>query len=513
MKTEQVPTHPEIGRSPWLGAIRSRYSALARDVAVEVAVVGAGITGLTAAYLLARAGRSVIVLERSRIGTGATGHTTAHLTAMPDSSYRELIQRFGKEHARLVWNSGMEAIAQIAAICAREAIDCDLARVDGWLIARREEDAPTVHEEVAALQYLGVAVDQPAERPIRCAAALRVAQQARFNPGQYLEGLARSAARHGARIHEESPVTGMHRDGVWRLEVGDGVRVRAERVFVATHTPVLTEYPLLHGLAPRESFVVGARVAHGAAPDALVDDVQDPYHYYRIEPGADHDLVIFGGEDRRTGAGSGEANPKRFADLTETLREWLPDVRFEVTRHWLAEEFMSPDGLPIIGPDRFDTSGERYIATGFAGVGMTFGTLAARLVSNWVLGRPDEYAPLYSSDRLELKSAEELEQHARAHAREQQHDGRLGVDQAVLEKLPRNEGVLVHDADGRHVAVFRDDEGTVHRRSAICTHRGCIVRWNAAAHTWDCPCHGSRFEPTGEVRAGPAVRPLEETGT
>lgn len=286
--------------------------------------------------------------------------------------------------------------------------------------------------------------------------------------------------------------------------------MRAARVFIATHTPVLTEYPMLHGLTPCESFVIGARVASGAAPDVLADDDASPYHYYRIVPCTDHDLVLFGGEDRATGAGPDQANPDRYRALEQTLREWLPDVAFDVEFRWLAQEFMSPDALPIIGPDALGDRDHVYVATGFAGVGMTFGTLSGMMCADWVLGRDNRYASLYAPARLQHTSVSAMERHTATHASEQQNDARMGESDAALSRLARGEGMLVRDARGQHIAAYRDDTGHLHRLSAICRHRGCIVRWNAAGRTWDCPCHGSRYECTGAVRAGPTVHPLDQ---
>ena len=501
--------------SPWQAALRGRYPTLEGVEDAEVAVVGAGIAGLTAALQLASAGPSVIAMEAQYVGTGATGSTSAHLSARPDISFRELLGRLGVEDARLVWESGVEAIDHIERTCREEAIDCGFTRVDDWLLARSSDQQAVVESEVQACRTLGIPSATAGRPPLDALAWHHLGSQGRFHPGQYLHGLALAATRRGARLYERSRVAHMEPSpggNGWTLTTSAAATVLARRVVVATHTPVLTEYPLLHQLKPQESFVVGALAPKGAAPDVLAYDAEDPYHYYRIEPYHDHDLVMLGGEDRKTGAGPQEVNAQRYDALEQTLRAWLPHVPLRFVHRWMAEEFVTENGLPIIGPDHFATHPGRFVATGFAGTGLTWGTLAGVMAADWVTGRASRYAELFAPRRYDA-DASDLEGHAREHADEMRRDESLGTPPAAVERLQPGEGTLLRDRGGDVVAVYRDETGIVHRLAGTCTHRGCPVHWNAAARTWDCHCHGSRFQATGAVHTGPAVEPLARQGT
>jgi glycine/D-amino acid oxidase-like deaminating enzyme/nitrite reductase/ring-hydroxylating ferredoxin subunit len=496
----------------------ANHPALSADLEVDVAIIGAGITGLTAAYQLAKDGLNVIVLERQSVGAGETSHTTAHLTARPDASASELIERFGEANARRVWASGVKAIRHIEGVCALENIDAHFERVDGWLIARNEGDRETVNDEVSALELLGVS-HELSHSPIHAHRSVRIPDQARFDVDRYLNGLAAVAVKKGATIFEHSAVVSMTGGKLHELTIvdpagpGSDARVlgiaRARRVIVATHVPIWTHYLVLDKLVPWQSYVIAAKVPSGVAPDALIDDTNDPYHYYRLEPRQGHDLVIFGGEDHRTG--SEEATTERFEALESELRSWLPEIPFEVMHRWSGEVWASLDGLPYIGPDLAPTP-ERFIATGFDGVGMTFGTLAGMMAADWAMDKANEYADLYAPGRLAARDLKDLVSQGIGFAKQLVTDRLPGANRSEsinAESIQPGHGAISETPNLGRVAAYRNPDSSLTTVSPVCTHAGCVVDWNDADHTWDCACHGSRFAPDGTVLAGPAVHPLK----
>ncbi len=322
----------ESRQPPWFDALESAFPALEADLEVEIAIVGGGITGLTAAYVLARAGHRVAVLERDRIGRAETGRTTAHLTARPDLAVHELISTFGRDAAQLVWDHGLEAIRRIETICRDEQIDAQFERVDGWVMAHAERDLPELEREARAIKQIGGDVDFPVASPFPGFDGMRIGGQARFHPGRYLEGLARAARAHGAMIFERTPVVKLHAGDITTLEIAalgredaNPVKLSSQSVILATHVPVLANPIVLDKLTPKQTYAIGLSVPAGTAPDVLADDTLEPYHYYRLEPGAGTDgadLVIFGGEDHPTG--QTDPDERHFAALEHALHSWCP---------------------------------------------------------------------------------------------------------------------------------------------------------------------------------------------
>ena len=487
-----------------------RFEKLSRDQRVDVAIVGGGITGLTAAYLLTAAGKSVAVLERGRCALVDTGHTTAHLTMVTDNRLSELVKTFGREHAQAAWDAGLAAIAQLDEIVRRESIACDFAWVPGYLHAPRAQSRRTVEVDFQAeaelAAQLGFDASLVADVPLMGGPGVRFEDQARFHPRKFLAGLARAIDAGGGRIYEHSEACEFCDDP---LSVkANGCTISCDDVVIATHNPLVGLSNLASAtlfqtkLALYTSYVVAGRVERNAVPDALFSDTGDPYDYLRLNPHRDYDLVIFGGEDHKTGQADDTA--ECFAALERRLRSLLPDVK--VMHRWSGQVIESPDGLPYLGR----SADHQYTATGFAGNGMTFGTLGAMMAVDGILGRTNPWVELFETGRKKIRGGMwDYITENKDYPYYLIRDRFAGAQGRSLRAVKRGQGRII-DLAGTRAAVYRDEKGAAVVRSAVCTHLGCEVAWNTAERTWDCPCHGSRFKPNGDVLAGPAESPLAE---
>jgi glycine/D-amino acid oxidase-like deaminating enzyme/nitrite reductase/ring-hydroxylating ferredoxin subunit len=478
------------------------FPPLAGDSIADVVVVGAGITGLTAALLLQRAGRKVMVIEADRIGSGETGHTTAHLTAVLDTRYHALEAKFGRDGARAAADSSRAAIDHIETWTREFAPDAGFRRVPAYLYAEDDKQRSELERELEALQRVGLdaaRVDQlPLPRP--AVAAVRIEQQAQFHPLEYLRQVTAQLLAAGGVIVEQTRMQEVEDGHPCVVKTSRGA-ITADHVLVATNQPVSTRFALHTKIAAYRTYAVAARL-NGTFPEGLFWDLQDPYHYTRVQQTRDGDFLIVGGEDHKTG--QQEDTRGCFARLEAYTRQLLPDA--EIVHRWSGQVVEPTDGLPYIG----DNPGDKHVhvATGFSGNGMTFGTLSAMIMSDAVLGRENPWAHLYRANRIKpLAQAREYITENVDFPAYLARD-RLGRGQvASASEIPRSEGRLLR-ADGKMLAVYRDEADGLHVRSAVCTHLGCNVRWNNAEHTWDCPCHGSRFDVEGCVVNGPATSDL-----
>jgi glycine/D-amino acid oxidase-like deaminating enzyme/nitrite reductase/ring-hydroxylating ferredoxin subunit len=484
--------------------------ALAGDLAVDAVIVGAGITGLTTAFLLARAGRRVAVLEADRIGAGTTGGTSAHVTQVLDHRYKDLASKFGEDGARQVATSTATALEQIASLVFEEGIDCDFARVPGYLYAESADDAGQIGDELEAARRAGVPVERVSNLPLPfpVAAAVRFPHQARFHPTAYLAGLAAALQKRGGRIFEGTRVLateGADSDGRCRVETAQGT-VTAGAVVLATHTPA--GFNLLQtAIEPMRSYVLAARLAGGRqVPDGLFWDTADPYHYTRRQPvpaASGSDWLVVGGADHPTG--QREETEQSYRDLERYVRERWPVAAIE--HRWSSQFYEPVDGLPFIGESPLGHN--VLVATGYSGTGLVLATLAAMLLADAVAGRENPWADLYRTTRVKpLAGGPKFVSLNVGVARHFVGDRLTAPKLGDLAQVAAGEGG-VFEVDGDKVAVSRSRTGEVRAVSAVCTHAGCLVHWNGAEQTWDCPCHGGRFTPRGEVLEGPPVKALK----
>ncbi len=508
----QQPEH----RSIWLatGELPAEPT-LVGDVQADVCVVGAGIAGLTTAYLLAREGKRVVVLDDGPIADGETAHTTAHLANALDDRFYRLEEIFDRETARLAAESHSAAIDTIERIVREEGIDCAFRRLDGYLFLSLSGSLDELRKERDAAVRCGLDVSLVERAPLAgfdTGMALRFPRQAQFHPLRYLAGLAEAITRDGGRIYTRTRATSISGGATARVETEGGGVVTAGSVVVATNTPVNDLLAIHTKQAPYRTYVIGLEIPAGAVTPALYWDTADPYHYVRLygeestPAGPGKDVLIVGGEDHKTG--HADDADERYRCLEEWTRQRFPEAGAVIFR-WSGQVMEPVDSLAYIGRNPGDADNV-YIATGDSGNGMTHGTIAGLLLTDLIQGRSNPWARVYDPSRITPGAAGEF---LREGVDTVAQYGRwlTGGDVSSPEEIPPGEGAVIRRGLTK-VAVYRAADGAVHELSAVCTHLQCIVSWNSDEKSWDCPCHGSRFDPYGAVLNGPANYPLERTG-
>ena len=507
---ERTPTMERTGasRSLWMAtADPPVFAPLTADAHARVCVVGAGIAGLSVAYRLAKSGVDVVVLDESDLRGGQTARTTGHLCDALDDRYFELEQLHGAEGARLAAHSHATAIDAIERTCVEEGIECDFARCDGYLV-RGEGDRRIglLDHEFDAASRAGLAVERVPAPPgalEHFGDALRFRHQARLHALDYLDGLARAVVRHGGRLHTQTRVDNVDGGANAGATASNGARVQAEHVVVATNVPFIDRLAIHTKQAAYRTYVVALRLDPGAVPDALLWDTLDPYHYVRVATTRTGTWLVVGGEDRKTG--QDDAPAVRYEVLESWAREHFP-MALDVGYQWSGQVIEPIDGLAFIGrnPGFADNV---HVVTGDSGNGLTHGTIAGLLIADVIAQGDSPWRALYAPNRRNLRAAD-------AYVRENLNfvpyyaDWVSGGEIEGLDALAIGEGAVLRR--GLHkVAAWRDDAGALHLHSAVCPHLGCVVHWNGAERSWDCPCHGSRFDAVdGRRLNGPAMRGL-----
>lgn len=474
---------------------------------VDLVVVGAGMAGLSTAFHACKRGLSVLVLDKGVAGSGETGRTTAHLSSALDDRYFHLERLHGEHGAQLAAASHVAAIADIEAIARAEAIECGFRRVPGYLSSAQPGEAGVEEllRELAASQRAGleVALEQSSARAFGGGPCLRFEQQAEFQPLAYLAGLIRAIARMGGTYATRTRVLDIdaHRS-MPSVALEGGRRLSAKAVVVATNSPILDRFAMHTKQAAYRSYALAFAVPTGAIERALYWDTADPYHYVRVA-GAD-DTLIVGGEDHKVGQSS--TPEQAWERLSHWTREHFPVVQ-EVRARWSGQIQEPADGLAFIGRNP-GTPAPVFIATGDSGNGLTHGAIAGLLLNDLLAERPNPWARLYQPSRKRAVVA--TRDFVRENANVALHFAHWLLPASRAERdIAKGEGRIVRRGL-RRVAVYVDAAGQRHERSAACPHLGCIVAWNRAEKSWDCPCHGSRFDPYGKVLTGPARADLAE---
>lgn len=479
----------------------AEHPSLSEDTEVDVAIVGAGITGLTAALALSEAGQRVMVLEAATVGAGVTGGSTGNLYATLASGQAPLRRKWGDRMAAEVVRARADAVDHIEETVERLAIDCQFKRQPAYRLSteERQHAGQDLNEELDALVSAGLDAEMTEGPGLPFDSwGIRVARQAQFNPLHYVEGLAKRLQGEGVVIVQHSPVREID-PGKGTVKT-DMAAITAKHIVHATHTPKGISL-VQAGMPVSREYAVSAKLRSGEYPEGIIW-LLDPFHSLRsYRHGEEHYLMVIG-----------EKHPlgHHQVESYRNLRDYL-EARFDVesfVHHWSAQQYSSPDGLPYIG--RMHGQDNLYMATGFAADGLVWGTLAGTIIADQILGRDNPWQAPFGARRI--RPGKSALQYAKENATVTKH---MIKDYLGTEKLDSFDGIgpgqaRVATVDGEKLAIHRTEAGELRVLSAVCPHMKCIVHWNPSESTWDCPCHGSRFDTDGEVIEGPAYHPLAQ---
>lgn len=487
-------------QSLWLEALPAdRYPRLEGDHTADVVVIGAGITGLTTALLLARRGARVAVVEADRVAGGATGNNTAKVTALQSTVYSALRRLHGPAAAADYAAAGADAVRRVATLVEEEGIGCDLRWRPALTVAMNAGEVPAVRGEADAAGAAGLPVrwTDEADLPFPVGGAVRLDEQIALHPVRYAHGLAEAIRRSGSEVYEGTRATELHKGALRRVRTTGGT-LSAGHVVVATHYPLFDRGGYFARLETSRSYCVAARV-RGALPTGMSINAGSPIRSLNTYG----DLLIVGGESHPVGArGTDDEHYRRLEDFART--HW--DVT-EISHRWSAQDSTFYDQLPVVG-SYTPVSSRVFVASGFMKWGLTGGTMAAAILADLISGtRPRPWASRFTPHRVSPRALPHLVRMNATVAADLLVDRVVPAEVSDPAEVPAGEARVMRHGLGK-AGVFRALDGTLHTVSLRCTHLGCLLRFNGAERSWDCPCHGSRFDVDGAVLEGPAVRPL-----
>nr|WP_249871996.1 FAD-dependent oxidoreductase [Oceanobacillus saliphilus] len=480
------------------------FPALNESIKADIGIVGGGITGITAAYLLAKQNFNVVLLDAGPVLNGTTGHTTAKITAQHGLIYDELINHFGLEKASLYYKAAEEAKQFIEQTVNEHRINCNFSKEDAYIYTNDGSYISDLEKEKEAYDQLKIdnqLTDKiPLDIPIK--SALIMHNQAQFHPLEYLKVLLNEGLKKQLTVYENTIATDIEYVKHTNIITREGHRVTCRYVIVASHFPFYDRQSFYFArMYPERSYLVAGKSPLNF-PGGMYINAETPTRSIRSAKFEGEDIILIGGEHHKTGQG------KSTMAHYEALQKFAQD-HFKIDKidyRWSAQDLTTLDKVPYIGRM---TKGDKTVltATGFRKWGMTSGTIAAKILADNIQDQENPYSDLFSPARFEADPGLKKFMEINADVAKHLIKGKLEFTKNTVSELATDDATVTR-MDGKRVGVYKDEEDTLHMVDTTCTHMGCEVTWNSGDRTWDCPCHGSRFDYTGEVVEGPAKKPL-----
>ena len=489
----------------WLDSTAKTSFPQMQNVTVDVAIVGAGITGITAAYLLKKAGKTVALVEAQQIAASASGHTTAKVTSLHQLIYADLIDRHGEDKARLYGESNQAAVEFVASTVEQEGIDCDFKRNETYSFAESKDNLDKIQKEYDAAVKLGLPAQFVTQTtlPFEIAGALKFTNQGEFHVRKYLLHLVNTIPGDGSYVFEDSRVQTVEEATPCKVFAND-TTLQATDVLLTTHIPIVDTGLFFAKTYPQRSYIIGAKINEEKAPQGMYIGVGENYHSIRTTPAEDGGLLLLvGGGGHKTGAKT--STEESYEELDRYLHSHFGIDK--VDYRWSSQDYKSFDRLPYIGK-LTPVNDHIYVSTGYSLWGMSTGTMAGMLLSDLIQGKSNPWADLYDSLRATPFVTQESIKNNLDVGMHWVGDRLKGIQNWSTDDVEPGEGKII-TIGGEKVGVYKDEAGNVTAVNATCPHLACIVKWNSAEKSWDCPCHGGRFTCDGKVIQGPAVKDLE----
>ncbi|MBY0097497.1 FAD-dependent oxidoreductase [Mesobacillus maritimus] len=505
MTSNSMPQFPE---AYWLGSAElPTFPKLQEDIRTEVAVIGGGITGITSAYLLAKEGKKVVLLEAGRILNGTTGHTTAKVTAQHGLVYDELLNHFGKEQTQAYYQANAEALEFIRNLVQEQQIDCDFSDEDAYLFTNSQQDLQKLIKEYDAYEKLDIKEREYKSSmpiPVEHKAAIVMRNQAQFHPVKYLKHLVEEFTKLGGQIYENTTGVDIEEGNEPRVTTRDGFKVSCQHMIVSTHYPFYDVKGFYFSrLSISRSYILAVKTEK-EFPGGMYINIEQPTRSLRYTKINGEKVVLFSGDRHKTGQ---DKNTHQHYEALETFAAETFGIK-EIPYRWSAQDPATLDKIPYIG-NYSATLSNIYVATGYRKWGMTNSTVAAHLMTDMILERDNPYKEVFDPSRFHADPDVKKFLSTNAQVAKELVEGKLEQPTTRPEELGNNEGATVM-VNGERAGAYRDENGELHLVDTTCTHMGCELEWNNGDRSWDCPCHGSRFSYKGEVLEGPAETPLTQ---